>query len=71
MAFHKINAVSHSKLSLVKNLRKSPTNDFLTMEMLHATYKFNVFSTDKDSKLTTNKIRNKNNQLYLKMILIL
>ena len=46
--------------------------NFFTIEVLHITYKINEFSAYMHFKLfTINKMKNKYNHLYLKMILVL
>ena len=72
IAFHSLNVVCHSKPSLNRIVRNSPTKELFTMEVLRITYKINEFSADMHFKLfTISKIKNKYNRLYLRMILIL
>ena len=72
IVFHTFNVVCHSKPSLNKNLKNSPTTEFFTIEVLRITYKINEFSADMHFKLfTISKMKNKYNRLYLKMILIM
>ena len=72
IAFHSLSVVYYSKPSLNTILRNSPTKEFFTIEVLHITYKINEFSAYMHFKLfTINKMKNKYNHLYLKMILVL
>ena len=63
---------SFNNVSVIMNLKNSPTNEFFTIEVLHITYKINEFSTKMHLKLLTiNKMKHKSNHLYLKMALLL
>ena len=55
-------------VNVVVNLKNSPTNKFLTIKVLHITYKINKFSTNMHLKLLTmSKIKCRSNHLCLKM----
>ena len=72
IAFHSLNVVCHSEPILNTVPRSSPTKEFFTIEVLRITNKINEFSADMHFKLfTINKMKNKYNRLYLKMISIL
>ena len=59
-------------VSVIENLKNSPTNEFSTIKVLHTTYKINEFSTNMHLKLLTiNKMKYKSNHLYVKMTLLL
>ena len=63
---------SFNSVSIIVNLKNSPTNKFFTIEVLHITYKINEFSTSMHFKLLTiSKMKCKRNHLYLKMALLL
>ena len=65
-------SVSFNNVSVIVNLKNSPTNEFFTIEVLHITYKINEFSTNMHLKLLTiNKMKYKSNHLYVKMALLL
>ena len=65
-------SVSLNNVSVIMNLKNSPTNEFFTIEVLHITYKINEFSTKMHLKLLTiNKMKHKSNHLYLQMALLL
>ena len=69
---HNALSVSFNSISIIVNLKNSPTNEFFTIEVLHITYKINEFSTNMHFKLLTiSKMKCKSNHLYLKMALIL
>ena len=66
------NKVADDCFCVIVNLKTSPTNEFLTIEVLHITYKINEFSADVHFKLLTiSKMKCKSNHLYLKMALLL
>ena len=69
-AFHSLSVVCHSKPSLNRILRNSPTKEFFTIEVFCITYKINEFSADMQI-FTISKMKNRYNRLYLKMILTL
>ena len=72
IAFHSLNVASHCKPTLNTILRNFPTKEFFTMEVLRITYKINEFSACMHIKLfTIDKMKNKYNRKYLKMLLIL
>ena len=59
-------SVLFDSVSVIINLKNSPTNEFLTIEALHIFYKINEFSTEMDFKLlTVSRITCKSNHLYL------
>ena len=61
-------SILFNNVNVVVNLKNSPTNKFLTIEVLHITYKINKFSTNMHLKLLTiSKIKCKSNHLCLKM----
>ena len=65
-------SVLFNSVSVIVNLKNSPTNQFLTIEVLHITYKINEFSTDMHLKLLTiSGMKCKSNHLYLTMVKIL
>ena len=69
---HNALSVSFNSVSIIVNLKNSPTNEFFTIEVLHITYKINEFSTSMHFKLLTiSKMKCKRNHLYLKMALLL
>ena len=69
---HNALSVSFNSVSIIVNLKNSPTNEFFTIEILNITYKINEFSTNMHFKLLTmSKMKCKSNHLYLKMALIL
>ena len=69
---HNALSVSFNSISIIVNLKNSPTNEFFTIEVLHITYKINEFSTNMHFKLLTiSNTECKNNHLYLKMALLL
>ena len=69
---HNALSVSFNSISIIVNLKNSPTNEFFTIEVLHITYKINEFSTNLHFKLlTTNKMKCKSNHLYWKMPLLM
>ena len=60
-------SVSFNNVSVIVNSKKSPTNEFFTIEVLHITYKINEFSTSMHLKLLTiNKMKYKSNHLYVR-----
>ena len=69
---HNALSVSFNSISIIVNLKNSPTNEFFTIEVLHITYKINEFSTSMHLKLLTiSKMKCKRNHLYSKMALLL
>ena len=65
-------SVPFNNVSVIMNLKNSPTNEFFTIKVLHITYKINEFSTKMHLKLLTiNKMKYKSNHLYLKIALLL
>ena len=65
-------SVSFDNVSVIVNLKNSPTNEFFTIEALHITYKINEFSTNMHLKLLTiHKMKYKSNHLYVKIALLL
>ena len=72
IAIHSLNLVSQSKPTFNTIPRSFPTKGFFTIEVLRITYKINEFSAYMHIKLfTIEKMTNKYNRMYLKMILIL
>lgn len=72
IAFYMFKVVSQSKIIFTMNLRDRPKNYFFIIEILHITHELNEFLTDMDLKLfNISKMKNKNNVLYLIMLLIL
>ena len=43
---HNAPSVSFNSVSVIVNLKNSPTNEFFTNDVLHITYKINEFSTN-------------------------
>ena len=63
-------SVSFNNVSVIVNLKNSPTSEFFTIEALHITYKINEFSTNMHLKLLTiHKMKYKINHLYVKIAL--
>ena len=64
-------SISFNNVNVIVNLKNSPTNGFITIEVLHITYKINEFSTNTHLKLlTVCRMKCKSNNLYLKMALL-
>ena len=69
---HNALSVSFNSISIIVNLKNSPTNEFFTIEVLHIAYKINEFSTNIHFRLLTiSKMKCRSNHLYLKMALLL
>ena len=69
---HNALSVSFNSISIIVNLKNSPTNEFFTIEVLHITYKINEFSTNIHFRLLTiSKMKCRSNHLYLKKTLLL
>ena len=72
IAFHTLNVVCHSKSSFNTNLETLQQRDFLQLKFYISPTNINELSADMHFKLfTINKMKNKCNRLYLKMILFL
>ena len=69
---HNVLSDSFNSVSIIVNLKNSPTNKFFTIDVLHTTCKIKECSTNMHLKLLTiRKMKCKCNHLYLKMALLL
>ena len=65
-------SISFNNVDVIVNLKNSPRNEFVTIEVLHITQKINEFSANTHLKLLTiSKMKCKSNHLYFKMALLL